>query len=88
MPGALPTPEEPVRLPTQAARAADAESKGKIILRVMPWGNVSVDRVPAGTTPPLTQLTLSEGLHRIDISNPVAPTVTQMVLVKKASRSF
>ncbi|WCM90122.1 serine/threonine protein kinase [Acidovorax sp. NCPPB 3576] len=83
MPGALPTPEEPVRLPTQAARAADAESKGKIILRVMPWGNVSVDRVPAGTTPPLTQLTLSEGLHRIDISNPVAPTVTQMVLVKK-----
>ncbi len=83
MPIALPPAEEAVRSPAQATRTADAENKGKIILRVMPWGNVSVDRVPAGTTPPLTQLTLSEGLHRIDISNPVAPTVTQMVLVKK-----
>ncbi len=82
-PSALPTSEEAVRVPAQVTRTADAENKGKIILRVMPWGNVSVDRVPAGTTPPLTQLTLSEGLHRIDISNPVAPTVTQMVLVKK-----
>ncbi|MDA8443760.1 serine/threonine-protein kinase [Paracidovorax valerianellae] len=83
LPMAVPPAEEPARALAQAARAADAENKGKIILRVMPWGNVSVDRVPAGTTPPLTQLTLTEGLHRIDISNPVAPTVTQMVLVKK-----
>lgn len=83
LPAVMPPPEDPARTLAQAARAADAENKGKIILRVMPWGNVSVDRVPAGTTPPLTQLTLTEGLHRIDISNPVAPTVTKMVLVKK-----
>ncbi|MBV8620383.1 MAG: protein kinase [Curvibacter sp.] len=56
---------------------------GKVLLRVIPWGTVSVNQKPVGTTPPLTQLDLPEGQYRIDISNPAAPAVTRMVQVKK-----
>lgn len=68
---------------TQRAATRDAENTGRVILRVMPWGNVTVDRIPAGTTPPLTQLTLAEGFHRIELSNPASQTVTRMVQVRK-----
>ncbi|CAM3417054.1 serine/threonine protein kinase [Paracidovorax anthurii] len=80
---ALPPGEDPARAQRAASRAAEAENTGKVILRIMPWGNVTVDRVPAGTTPPLTQLTLSEGFHRIEISNPASETITRMVQVKR-----
>lgn len=56
---------------------------GKVVFRVMPWGNVRVNRSPVGTTPPLTQLELPEGQHQIEISNPAAPSVTRVVQVKK-----
>ncbi|MDT0139566.1 serine/threonine-protein kinase [Acidovorax sp. PRC11] len=67
----------------QRTATRDAENTGRVILRVMPWGNVTVDRIPAGTTPPLTQLTLAEGFHRIELSNPASQTVTRMVQVRK-----
>jgi non-specific serine/threonine protein kinase len=54
-----------------------------VLLRVSPWGKVRVDHASMGTTPPLTQLELSEGQHQIDISNPASPTVSKVVQVKK-----
>ena len=56
---------------------------GRVLLRVIPWGLVSVNQRPVGTTPPLTQLDLPEGLHRIEVSNPAAPPVIRSVQVKK-----
>ncbi|AVS73769.1 serine/threonine-protein kinase [Paracidovorax cattleyae] len=76
-----PAAEDPARSQRMAGR--EAENTGRVILRVMPWGNVTVDRIPAGTTPPLTQLTLAEGFHRIEISNPASQTVTRMVQVRR-----
>lgn len=64
-------------------KAATPPSSGKVLLRVIPWGTVSVNQRPVGTTPPLTQLDLPEGPHRIEISNPASPTVVRMVQVKK-----
>ena len=72
-----PRPEASPTRPT-----AQAET-GKVVFRVMPWGNVRVNRSPVGTTPPLTQLELPEGQHQIEISNPAAPSVTRVVQVKK-----
>lgn len=60
-----------------------APPMGRVLLRVIPWGLVSVNQRPVGTTPPLTQLDLPEGLHRIEVSNPAAPPVIRSVQVKK-----
>ncbi|SFE00471.1 serine/threonine-protein kinase [Paracidovorax konjaci] len=79
----VPPAEDPSRAQRAAARGSEAESTGRVILRIMPWGNVTVDRIPAGTTPPLTQLTLAEGFHRIEISNPASETIVRMVQVRR-----
>lgn len=69
--------------PAPTPKPAPALPSGKVLLRVIPWGTVSVNQKPVGTTPPLTQLDLPEGQYRIEISNPAAPTVTKTVQVKK-----
>lgn len=56
---------------------------GRVVLRVSPWGRISVNGAAQGTTPPLTQLELPEGAHRIEISNPAAASVVRTVQVKK-----
>jgi serine/threonine-protein kinase len=58
------------RAPTVAvASEAAAPPTGVVHLAVSPWGRVEVDGTPAGVAPPLTQLTLPQGRHRITLSN-------------------
>lgn len=56
---------------------------GRVVLRVSPWGRISVNGNTIGTTPPLTQVELPEGTHRIEVSNPAAAPVVKTVQVKK-----
>ena len=56
---------------------------GRVVLRISPWGRVSVNGSAMGTTPPLTQVELPEGTHRIEVSNPAATSVIRTVQVKK-----
>jgi len=42
---------------------------GVVRLAVSPWGRIDVDGTPAGVAPPLTQLSLPQGRHRITVSN-------------------
>jgi eukaryotic-like serine/threonine-protein kinase len=44
-------------------------ANGSVQLAISPWGNVDVDGAPAGTTPPLTRLTLSAGTHTVTVRN-------------------
>jgi eukaryotic-like serine/threonine-protein kinase len=57
-----------------------AKTTGTLRIAISPWGQVEVDGVPAGTTPPLNELTLPEGKHQIIIRNgdfpPFRATVT------------
>ena len=53
--------------PSEEAPAASAE--GRIKLAIVPWGEVYVDGRKAGVSPPLTELRLSAGTHRIEIRN-------------------
>jgi serine/threonine-protein kinase len=62
--------------------AAAATATGQVQLAVSPWGTVEVDGRPAGTTPPLTQLTLPEGKHTITLRNADLPPKTLTVHVK------
>ena len=63
-----------------AAIAAATPTTGVVNLAVSPWGQVEVDGVVTGTTPPLSRLSLPAGTHRIVIRNedfpPFAATVT------------
>jgi eukaryotic-like serine/threonine-protein kinase len=69
---------------TAAAVAAPATTapvvQGVVQLAISPWGQVEVDGVAAGTTPPLSRLTLPAGKHQIVVRNddfpPFATTVT------------
>jgi serine/threonine-protein kinase len=48
---------------------------------VSPWGQVEVDGTPIGTTPPLSEITLSEGKHQIVIRNADFPAYNASVSV-------
>ncbi len=63
--------------PTAAAPAAT----GLLQLAISPWGQVEVNGSPAGTTPPLTRLTLPEGTHTITVRNEDFPPFTTTVQV-------
>jgi serine/threonine-protein kinase len=68
-----------------AATATVAPAMGALQLAISPWGQVEVDGTPAGTTPPLTQLSLPEGTHQVTVRNADFPphTVTVQVSADK-----
>jgi serine/threonine-protein kinase len=51
-------------------------------LAISPWGQVEVNGRPSGTTPPLTRLTLREGLHTVTVRNEDFPPYTVTVQVQ------
>ena len=68
--------------PAAAARAAAPAATGTLQLAISPWGQVEVNGSPAGTTPPLTRLTLPEGRHTITVRNVDFPPYTTTVQVQ------
>ena len=46
-----------------------AAAYGTVRIAVSPWGQVEIDGNPVGTTPPLNELSLTEGRHQITIRN-------------------
>ena len=64
-----------------ATVAAVAATTGTLQLAISPWGQVEVNGSPAGTTPPLTRLTLPEGRHTITVRNEDFPPYTITVQV-------
>ena len=57
------------RLPVAAAAAPAVLATGQLQLAISPWGQIEVDGMAAGTTPPLTRLSLPEGSHTITVRN-------------------
>src|SRR5690606_31829013 len=75
---------------TEASRRAAstaAGGTGTVRLAVSPWGEVFVDGVSRGVTPPLKQLTLEAGPHRIEIRNPAGPSWSREVDVVAGERT-
>ncbi len=73
-------PEPKAAAVAAAPLPAAPRTNGTLKIAISPWGQVEVDGVPAGTTPPLNELTLPEGKHQIIIRNgdfpPFRTTVT------------
>jgi serine/threonine-protein kinase len=62
-----------------AAAALVAPPTGTVRVAISPWGLVEVDGAPSGAAPPLTELTLAEGRHKIVVRNgDFAPYVTSV----------
>jgi serine/threonine-protein kinase len=64
-----------------AATPAAPLAQGSVQLAISPWGQVEVDGKPAGTTPPLTRLTLPEGTHTITVRNEDFPPLQLTIQV-------
>jgi serine/threonine-protein kinase len=64
-----------------AAKPAAPLATGVVRIAVSPWGHVEVDGASAGTTPPLNELTLPEGPHKITLRNEDFPAHTTTVNV-------
>ncbi|MDE2094395.1 MAG: serine/threonine protein kinase [Burkholderiales bacterium] len=54
---------------------------GLVRIAISPWGEVEVDGKPAGTAPPLTELSLPQGKHQIVIRNTDLPPQRAVVNV-------
>lgn len=65
----------------EARRAGAVAATGTLRIAVSPWGHVEVDGKPMGTTPPLNELTLSEGRHTITIRNGEFPPFSSSVTI-------
>lgn len=74
-------PEPAARGDEAAAVPAASPATGALNLAVSPWGEVEVDGTAAGTTPPLTRLTLPAGTHTITLRNADFPPHTVQVQV-------
>lgn len=72
--------------PAKEAAAKEAPATGTVRLAVVPWGEVFVDGAPRGVTPPLKQLALSPGPHRIEIRNPASKSLTREIVVGKGGQ--
>ena len=64
-----------------AAAATTPVLTGVLQLAISPWGLVEINGTDAGTTPPLTRLTLPEGLHSVTVRNEDFPPMTFSVQV-------
>jgi serine/threonine-protein kinase len=73
--------ERDARAAAIMALPAAAPARGLVRIAISPWGEVEVDGKPAGTSPPLTELTLTEGRHQIVIRNTDLPAHTAVVNV-------
>lgn len=56
-------------------------AQGLVQLAISPWGQVEVDGVTVGTTPPLSRLTLPVGKHQVVVRNDDFPPHTVTVTV-------
>ena len=67
-------------------KPAAASGTGIVTLTITPWGEIHVDGKLLGEVPPMHELRLSPGRHRIEIRNPDYPPYVQTVEVRPGER--
>lgn len=68
--------------PRPTSNVPTPQPDGFITLAIAPWGEVMVNGVSQGVSPPLTRLPLAPGLYTIEIRNSAAPAFTARVEVR------
>ena len=89
-PPAAPTPEARPSAgesrPAIGARPSTTGGLGKVVLTITPWGDVYVDGRRLGTTPPLQDISLGAGSHRLEIRHPDFPPHVRTIEVRAGAR--
>lgn len=78
-PATTAAPARPAVRATATVVPAQPASRGTLRLAIEPWGEIYVDGVRRGVSPPLKQLSLPAGSHRVEIRNPGAAHVSRNV---------
>ena len=73
-------PQEKVSKPQKQEKQG---AKHSVKLMIKPWGTVFVDGVQLGASPPLKTVNLSEGKHKIRVTNPGFPDFINEVNIDK-----
>ncbi|MDP1537463.1 MAG: PEGA domain-containing protein [Burkholderiales bacterium] len=70
--------------PPQAAAVADAApaTTGTVRLSILPWGEIHVDGTKFGVAPPLRDIALKPGIHKIEVRNPGFASYLQVVEIR------
>jgi len=71
--------EQPASLPPSEKTKTAEPTKIFVSLAILPWGEVYVDGQMAGVSPPLKNLALSPGPHRIEVRNTAFPPYVQTI---------
>lgn len=66
-------------IPASSAAPKTAVATGSVSFDIKPWGNIVVDGISRGASPPMKRLSLPPGTHTIEIQNPAGPTVNRTV---------
>ena len=72
--------------PKPAESVAILPKTGKVRLSIRPWGEVLVDGKTRGVSPPLKELSIAEGRHRIQIRNGDFPGFDRELDIKPGSK--
>jgi len=72
--------------PKLAESVAHVAKTGKVRLSIKPWGEVLVDGKARGVSPPLKELSIAEGRHRIQIRNGDFPGFDRELDIKPGSK--
>jgi hypothetical protein len=82
-----PTLVNSTSVPTAPAKSdAPAPKAGKIQFAIKPWGEIVVDGKKRGVSPPIKELSVPEGRHRIEIRNSTFPGYAGEVDIKAGSK--
>ena len=68
--------------PSRAKEDAAPLTTGTVRLNIAPWGEVFIDGNKYGTAPPLRDIALKPGVHKIEIRNPGFASYLQVVEIK------
>jgi len=77
---------EKKRTETAQAPASSAALPGVVTFAIAPWGEIIVDGKSLGVSPPLQELKLAPGRHRIEVRNTSFTPHIQIVEVKSGER--
>ncbi len=81
-PQAKPAKKPPSPPPARVTEDAAPATTGTVRLNVAPWGDVYIDGNKYGVAPPLRDIALKPGVHKIEIRNPGFASYLQVVEVK------
>jgi hypothetical protein len=83
---ALPVAQAAPAPPAAAVNRANPGEGTPVSLAVSPWGEVYVDNTMRGVSPPLHNLQLAPGQHKIEIKNTTFPSHVETITVRPGSQ--